>query len=420
METDLAERASLPPCTAACPLDQKVMDYVRLLSLGRVKEALLTVREDNPLPGLCAYVCHHPCESACLRGTWDEPVAVRELKRHAFLYEKDNREEILEVLKSRKRPLTGRKAVIVGAGPAGLACSYELAMGGMEVQVMDALDRPGGMLIHGIPSFRLPRWVIEHEVEMVRSLGVEFMTSFRLGKDVTFRELREEENGAIVVTTGAWKDLELGIEGEGDEGCIPCLEFLGKANRGELGSVSGRVLVIGGGNAAVDTARCASRLGAREVVILYRRGPEEMPALREEMKAALDEGVRIEYRVAPVRMIREGDRVTGVELVRTRPGSPDDSGRRSPVPLPGSAFKEPADLIVTAIGQRPDPSFLEGDSVSPEGRVRCSADGMVEGMEGVFAAGDAVTGPSTVVEAIASGKRVARRVLEYLGEAEAC
>ncbi len=409
---------TLPPCTGACPLGQQVQEYVQLLHEGRIREALLVIRQDNPLPGVCGYICHHPCEQACVLAGWDEPVAIRELKRYAIQYERDHREETLDLLLAKKAGSAGKKVVMVGAGPAGLACGFELVMAGYQVHVLDALPKPGGMLIGGIPAFRLPRWVVDHDVDMIRSLGVDFIPSFRLGKDATIQGLMRHEADAFVLATGAWKDLTLEIEGEGIQGSLSCLEFLERVHTGKETSISGRVLVVGGGNAAIDTARCALRLGAREVIILYRRSREEMPAIPEEVEAAIHEGIRIEYLVAPKRILSNRGKVTGLELMRTEIGSPDESGRRRPVPVEGSEYVEPADMVIAAIGQRPDLAYLEDGAVTPWGGISCDQKGMVSGVHGVFAAGDAVTGPSTVVEALASGKATAHSVMRYLKREE--
>ncbi len=420
-EAVLKNRTELPPCTDACPLGQRVRDYVLLLKQGRVKDALLTIREDNPLPGLCGYVCHHPCEKACLRGTWDDPVSIRELKRYAVQYEMEHRDEILEVLLGRKRAEQGKEIVVVGAGPAGLACSYELAMNGYSVKIMDALPEPGGMLVGGIPPFRLPRWVIEHDVGIIRSLGVVFDLPVRLGKDISIQEIRQNGADAVVLATGAWQDLDLGIPGEDAQGYMTCLDFLGKANAGEQAALKGKVLVIGGGNAAIDTARSALRLGADEVVIFYRRTREEMPAITDEVDEALREGVQIRYLVGPKQVVIRDGQVAGVEADRMELGDPDESGRRWPVPVEGGAFEEPAGTVITAIGQRPETSFLEGEGGLSRNVIACDTSGMVTGHEAVFAAGDALSGPSTVVEATASGKRAARRIMDYLeGGNRAC
>jgi NADPH-dependent glutamate synthase beta subunit-like oxidoreductase len=388
-----------------------VRDYVELLEAGEAKEALLVIRRDNPLPGVCGYVCHHPCEDACIRGSWDDAVAIRELKRYAVEHEREYQDEILEVLRKGKEPPCGKKVLIVGAGPAGLACAYELVMQGYEVTVMDALSEPGGMLVACIPPFRLPRHVIAHDVEIIRSLGVEFITSVRV-EDLN--EVLRKGADAVVLATGTWKDLAPGVPGEGSEGYLECLDFLGRVNRGERITLSGIVTVIGGGNAAIDTARSALRLGPDRVIVLYRRSVDEMPAAFEEREAAEREGVEIRYLVAPTRILSEDGRVNGIELVRMELGSPDETGRRRPIPVKGSEFAEKADVVIPAIGQRPRLGFLKAESVSKQGTVSCDTVGTVRGYENVFAAGDAVSGPSTVVEALASGKAVAHQVMDYI------
>ncbi len=412
--TDLMSQETLPPCRGACPLGQKVRDYVQLLESGNTREALLVIREDNPLPGICGYVCHHPCEQACVRGSWDEPVAIRELKRYAAHYELDHSGEIVEVLKGRKKPPKGKKVVIVGAGPAGLACAFELVMQGCEVTIMDALDRPGGMLVGGIPSFRLPRPIVEHDVQVIQSLGVAFVGSTKLGDDFSIEDLKKDDADGVVLATGAWKEIALGVAGEQTTGCFECLEFLGMVNAGRLRTLSGTVVVIGGGNAALDTARSALRLDPERIRIIYRRSRDQMPASPEEIDAAIREGVEIRYLEAPTRIITDSGRVSGIELMKMELGEIDETGRRRPVPREGSSVIERADTVISAIGQRPEVSFLEGTAITENGTAWCDENGMVQGYEGVFAAGDAVSGPSTVVEAIASGKAAAHRVMDYL------
>jgi formate dehydrogenase major subunit len=358
-------------------------------------------------------VCHHPCEQACVRGSWDEPVAIRELKRHAAHYEIGHLYEIVEALKGRKKPPKGKKVVIVGSGPAGLACAFELVMQGCEVTILDALDTPGGMLVGGIPSFRLPRSVVEHDAQVIRSLGAAFVGSVRLGDGLSIEDLQRDSDG-VVLATGAWKDLSLGVAGEQTAGCFQCLEFLGMVNTGRIRELAGTVVVIGGGNAALDTARSALRLGPEKVSIIYRRSREEMPGSPEEIDAAIREGVKMRYLEAPTRIIGERGQVSGIELMKMELGEIDETGRRRPVPIEGSTGIEGADVVISAIGQGPELSFLKSTAITENGTVWCNAAGMVRGYEGVFAAGDAVSGPSAVVEAIASGKAAARRVMSYL------
>jgi NADPH-dependent glutamate synthase beta subunit-like oxidoreductase len=412
--TDLGNKEGLPLCVDACPVSQQVREYVYLLEKRKVKEALFLIRRDNALPGVCGYVCHHPCEQACIRGSWDEPVAIRELKRYAVHYEMDHREEVLKSLGERKKRPQNKKVVIVGAGPAGLACAFELVMQGYAVRVMDALAEPGGMLVAGIPPFRLPRYVIDHDIGIIKSLGAEFISSVRIGQQVPVSELMSNGAHAVVLATGAWVDLTLDVPGEGGKGYFRCLDFLGRVNSGKLRKLAGTVVVVGGGNAAFDTARSALRLGADQVIIAYRRSRDEMPATSEEIDAAEREGVKIRYLVAPERMRVEHGKVTGVNLTRMKLGSPDESGRKRPVPIKGSEFMEKTDIVIPALGQRPDLSFLEVKDDVEGDTVFCDSSGIVSGYENLFAAGDAVTGPSTVVEAMGSGKAVARKVMDYL------
>jgi len=410
--TDVPIKEILPPCVGSCPLGQQVRDYVQLLVAGKVKEALLVIREDNPLPGVCGYVCHHPCEQACVRGSWDDPVSIRELKRYAIHYEIDHQKEIVAVLREYKKPARGKKVGIVGAGPAGLACAFELALEGYAITVMDAFDQPGGMLVGAIPPFRLPRYIINHDIDIIRSLGVKFIPSVRIGKD----DIRRKDFDAFVLATGTWQDKALDVSGEDTLGCMKCLDFLNTVNAGGIINLPGTVLVIGGGNAAIDTARTAVRMRPEQVIVLYRRSGQEMPASIEEVKAALNEGVQIQYLVAPKRIVSKDGKLKGVECIRMELGEPDETGRRMPIPIAGSEFFQAADFVIPAIGQRSDISFLRADSISERGTIYCNRDGQVKEYEGVFAAGDAVSGASTVVESMASGKVVARKVMNYLEE----
>jgi len=412
--TDLVATELLPPCVGSCPLGQQVRDYVQLLAAGKVKEALLVIRQDNPLPGVCGYVCHHPCEQACVRGSWDDPVSIRELKRYAAHYEIDHQQEIVKVLKERKKPAQGKKVGIVGAGPAGLACAFELAMQGYTITVMDALAQPGGMLVGAIPPFRLPRYVIDHDIGIIRSLGVKFIPSIRIGKELSLQEIRRDRFDAAVLAMGTWKDRALDVAGEDTPEILKCLDFLNTVNAGQNINLSGTVLVIGGGNAAIDTARTAIRMGSKQVIVLYRRSQQEMPASKEEVEAALHEGVKIQYLVAPKRVVSKEGKVKGVELMRMELGEPDETGRKMPIPMTGSECIQAGNFVIPAIGQRSDIPFLTPGSISERGTIHCGTDGQVKEYEGLFAAGDVVTGPSTVVEAIASGKATARNVMRYL------
>jgi NADPH-dependent glutamate synthase beta subunit-like oxidoreductase len=323
-----------------------------------------------------------------------------------------HRDEIVELLGARQGTRRRETVIIVGAGPAGLAGAWELAMQGCSVRVVDALDEPGGMLLGGIPPFRLPRAVVAHDVGMLEALGITITGSVRVGEDVTLEEVGRDAD-AIIVATGAWRDMTLGVPGEQGDGCLRCLDFLGRVNRGTGSRLAGRVVVIGGGNAAVDTARSALRLGPERVQVIYRRSRDEMPASADEVAAAVREGVEFRFLEAPTRIRRDRERITGVELVRMELGESDDSGRRRAVPVAGSEFVEPADIVIPAIGQMVDCAFLDGAVIEAD-TVPVDASQRVPGYGMVFAAGDAVSGPSTVVAAMASGKAAAQQVTASL------
>ncbi len=394
--TGLPRAQQLPPCTAACPLGQDVREYVGLVHEGRYLQALLVVFRDNPLPGVLGAVCHRPCERACLKGAWNRAVAIRELKRFLAQWAATRHEEVVEALSKRKSPPAGRRVGIVGAGPAGLGCAYELLMGGCEVVVHDRLEKPGGMLRVGIPGFRLPQELLEGDIRVLEGLGMEFRGGVSLGEELDLEHLREEFD-AVVLALGTWRDRRLGVEGEGARGCMGCLEFLKAVRGGQINQVDVPVAVVGGGNAAVDAARTALRLGAGEVAILYRRRREDMPADPEEVAQAEKEGVKILELVVPQGVVEERGGVEGIKLVRARAGAVDATGRPRPEPVAGSEFVHKAKMVVVAVGQEVEGPVPE----EPEG--------------GVFMAGDMVSGPSTVAQAVASGRAVAREVLEWLG-----
>ncbi len=394
-----------PRCQEACPIGQDVRGYMKLIAQGRFRKALEVIRETNPLPSVCGYVCHHPCEAACTRGRVDDPLSIRSLKR--FLAEYDRGKPKTPVAKR----LRNKKVVILGSGPAGLTAGYELATKGYRLELIESYAEPGGLLAWGIPEFRLPRDVLKRDIEYIQNLGVTFRTKTCFGKTLFWEDLRSGGADAVIIATGTQQGLKLRIKNEGAfVGYFDCLAFLRKYNQREEISLGPRVLVVGGGNAAVDSARSALRLGAREVTIIYRRGFEEMPADREEMEDALKEGVKIRYRTAPVKMVEENGRISGLECVRTELSEADGSGRRRPVPVEGSEFVLEGDSVIAAVGQKADLHVLGSRSISRESLTTSEKD--------VFVAGDFVNGPTTVVEAMASGKRAAQAVHGYLGDSD--
>jgi NADH-quinone oxidoreductase subunit F len=409
----VCKRLTPPPCQMACPIGQDVSTYVALIARGQYKEAFEIILKDNPFPGICGRVCNHGCEFECKRGELDRAIAIRSLKRFVA----DGQKKMLKKVKKVK-PTYEEKVAVIGAGPAGLSAARDLALLGYPVTVFEALPVAGGMMVTGIPEFRLPRDVMAAEIKAITRLGVTIQTGTVFGKDVTFESLRSEGYRAFFVAVGAHKGLKLGIAGEGEyEGVVDCVELLREANLGEKKSPGDRVAVIGGGNAAVDAARVSQRLGAKAVTILYRRSRKEMPAQEEEIEEAEEEGVKIHYLAQPIRIHGENGRVTGVECIRMKLGEPDTSGRRRPIPIEGSEFFVETDAVIPAISQEPDLSFLDGDhgfEITRWSTFMVDPTTLETTVPGVFAGGDAVTGPATVVEAIAAGQRAAVSIHNHL------
>ena len=406
---NLSKSFGPPRCQAACPIGQDVRGYMRLIFEGKYRQALELIRDANPLPSVCGYVCHHPCERACTRGEVDDPLSIRLLKR--FVADYDDGSLPLPERQAAKN----KKVAVIGSGPAGLAADYELAKKGCTVEITESYKEPGGMLAWAIPAFRLPRAVINRDIDYIRRMGVEIRTGISFGPDTTLENLRKKGFHAVILATGTQKSLKMNIQNEnGLPGTMDCLAFLRRCGEGEPPSLGNRVLVVGGGNAAVDAARTALRVGAGKVSLVYRRTLEEMPADREEVEDAVKEGIEIMVLTAPVKILVTGGRAGGLECVKTRLGEPDDSGRRRPIPVDGSQFEIPADTVISAVGQQQDYGAVSKGLSREEGSVAIDPVSMQTDVEGVFAAGDFVNGPTTVVEAMASGKKVARAVDEYL------
>ncbi|MBN1825341.1 MAG: FAD-dependent oxidoreductase [Candidatus Eisenbacteria bacterium] len=401
------------PCMEACPAGVNVKAYVSLIAEGRYEEAMHVVRMNCPLPGVCGRVCNHPCESVCNRNSTDAPVAIRALKR--FLADRD-----IKPSPSFRPPAPYRsqKIAVIGAGPAGLTCAYELARAGFPVTLLEAESEPGGMLRYGIPSYRLPRTVLDREIEQMLGPGIDLRTGVALGRDFGLDDLVGEGHKAIFLGVGASKNRRLGIPGESDfQGIEGVLRFLKRVNEGDRSPAGERVLVIGGGSSAIDAARTALRLGARSAEIVYRRSKEEMPAVEEEVRAAEAEGVRFRWLAAPQELKAKNWRVNGIECLEVRLGEPDASGRRRPIPVSGSGFVLPADAVISSIGQEAYLPFLghrHAHAVSDTGFLVADPETGLTRISGVFAGGDVVTGPATVIEAIAAGRRAARSIALYV------
>jgi len=401
----------LPPCSAVCPASVNVQGYIALLQQGKFKEAVELIRKSMPFPAICGRVCFSPCQDACSRKNIDQPVGIRYLKRLAADIEREQGR-----IKPDPVPKThSEKVAIVGAGPAGLSAAYELAKLGYPVTVFERMHEPGGMMRYGIPEYRLQKYVVANEIAYIQDLGVEIKTGVEFGKDLQIDTLRNEGYKAIFIANGAQLSRKLRIPGEDLEGVFPAVEFLRHVSLGKTIDVGEKVAVIGGGNSAVDAARTSLRLGAEEVTILYRRSRKEMPALPHEIETAEKEGIRLYFLVAPTQIIGEGDRVKVIECLRMKLGEPDESGRRRPVPIQGTEHTYEVDTVIPAIGQRAETSCLP--SILLDERARAiSVDSLTleTSIPGVFAGGDIVTGPASIIEAIGAGKRAAVSIDRYL------
>ncbi len=387
----------------ACPAGVDVPRYIRFIVAGQYAEALAVVRESIPFPAVCGYVCPAPCEIKCqLAQIADAPEAIRTLKRfvadHAFRTWQQNHEI----------PPTGKSVAIVGSGPAGLTAAYYLAKQGHRLTVFEALPQLGGMMRVGIPSYRLPRNILDAEIEDIEKAGIEVKTSTRIE---SLDSLLAQGYDAAFIAIGAHQGVRMGIDGEDSPGVIDALSFLRQVNLGKCPTVGKIVAVVGGGNSAVDASRTALRLGAKEVTIVYRRTRVEMRAYPEEVNQAIQEGVNIIFLATPSRIIAEGGRLK-MECLRTSPGSKAIDG--PPQPVIGSEFTVDAELLITAVGQEPE--IPQGFSLLLKGKtIQISPDSMETARTGVFAGADCVTGSSSVIEAIAAGKRAAIAIDRYLG-----
>lgn len=417
------------PCQHTCPVGTEANVYISLIAQRRFEEAWDIIRKDNPLPSLCARVCNHPCEFKCQAGKWAEPIAIRALKRFVTDYaleagiyntaEKPGKSRLTMLFQRGESPrMRGQeKVAIIGSGPAGLAAGYYLAGKGHDVTIFEALDVPGGALAVYIPEYRLPKDILNLDIENIKNAGVKIRTNTKIGEDIPFSELLSEYR-AVFIATGAHRSRKLGVPNEDADGVIHALEFLKDVNLGKKVNIGKRVGVIGGGNAAVDAARVAKRIkGCEEVLVIYRRTRAEMPAFKEEVDAAIEEGVKVQFLATPSKVITRNGKVTGVECIKMELGEVDESGRRRPVPIEGSEFTIDLGTLIVAVGEEPDPGFLgmeHGMEISRGGTIAVDPETFATNVEGVFAGGDAVTGPNTVIEAISSGKIAAEMIDKYI------
>ena len=403
------------PCQYICPIGQEASTYIALVAQKRFEEAYRIIRKDNPLPSVCGRVCSRACETVCRAGEIGEPISIRALKRFVIDWAK------AKGLDSPVRfPVTkADKVAIVGAGPAGLTAGYYLAKKGYLVRVFEALPVPGGMLAVTIPEHRLPKDILSEDIDYLIRSGVSIKTHMALGKDFTLDDLHSQGYKAVFIATGAHKPIEIGVPGEEAEGVLQALEYLKDVHLKRPVELGARVVVIGGGNSAVDAARVALRnKNVKKITILYRRTRKEMPAYREEVEAALEEGVKIEFLVAPTWVRTKDGRVTGIQCRRMKLGEKDESGRPKPMPIEGSEFLVDVDTLILALSERAYTPYLkdsDGLSLSPKwGTIIVDPATMATTRPGVFAGGDVVTGPSSVVDAIAAGKAAAEAIDNYL------
>ncbi|MBM4331596.1 MAG: FAD-binding protein [Deltaproteobacteria bacterium] len=392
------------PCFKACPIGQDIPFYLTSLSDGNLNEAWQKILEANPFPSVCGRVCHHPCEKECNRREYDEALAINSLER--FLGDWGMKKGKIE----RTGEKRNEKIAVVGSGPAGLSCAYFLARKGCRVKVFEGMNEPGGMLRYGIPEYRLPRKILNKEIERIESFGVEIETGKKFGNDLGLEDLKPY--AAVFLATGAHAEQKPKISGIDLKGVWPGLHFLSEVHSKKRPSLGKKIIVIGGGNTAIDSARAALRLGSK-VTVIYRRAKEDMPAIAAEVEEAVKEGIEFLFKAAPVSILGKNGKVHAVEGIRTKPGKVDESGRKTPVAIKGSNFSLRADGVILAVGERADLSFLPAELKTKNGLISIDPWGRTN-LAGIFAGGDAATGQGYVSQAIASGKKAAMAIDRYL------
>jgi len=420
------------PCQYTCPLNTDVCVYVALIAKGKYKEALEIIKKDNPLPSVLARVCHHPCELKCKAGEYGEPIAIKNLKR--FVTDNALQNNLVAKVKAVKKK-NDSKVAIIGSGPAGLTCGFYLGQKGYEVTIFEKQDVIGGMMMLGIPEYRLPKKIVQADITYIKSAGIEIKTNSALGKDFNLSDLFKKGYKAVFIATGANVSLKLDIAGEDIKGVIPGMEALINLNLNKNIEIGKRVGIIGGGNSAVDAARSALRAETSEsittvdmarsalrttkpesVTIFYRRSLSEIPAYKEEVEGAMEEGIEFEFLTAPVRIISEMGKLKACEFVRMELGEVDASGRRVPIPVKGSEFIVELDTLIVSISEKPDVTFLqkEGLEITKWSTLSINSETLETNIKGVFAGGDIVTGPNSVVTAVSAGKIAAVSIDQYV------
>lgn len=413
--TSGAEKQGTSPCKAECPAHIDVQGYVSLAAKGKFQEALELIKEASPFPSICGRVCPHPCESACNRGGIDDPVANHSIERYVADLDLKAARRYMPKIKDKR----AEKIAIIGSGPAGLSCAYYLAQEGYQVTIFEKDTEPGGMLTAGIPSYRLPREVINAEIQLIRDMDVTIKTGMEIGKDTTIAQLREKGFKAFFIAIGTQACLELGIDGENLEGVYGGLDYLRQINRGESVKLGKDVAIVGGGNTAMDSARSARRSGAENAFILYRRGVEEMPANAEEIKECQEEGISIKTLTQPLRFTGENGRVKAIECTKMKLTEPDESGRPKPEPIPGSEFTIEVDAVINALGQEADWACLTPEcscTLNDWGTMKVDPLTLQSDDPDIFAGGDAARGSRSVIEAIADGRQAAVSIDRFIME----
>ncbi len=401
------------PCVQTCPAGINIQGFVALIKVGKPAEALKLIMEKMPLPGSLGRICPAPCETQCRRKEVDAPLAICQLKRFAA----DSVDWASLALPTIEVKPESEKVAIIGAGPAGLSAAYFLALKGYHPTIFEKAPAAGGMLRYGIPDYRLPPAILDQEINYIKRLGVDIQLGADIGKDRPVGSLLSEGFKAVYLATGAWKSRKMNIPGEDADGVMHGIDYLGLLNLKKPVKTGKKVVVVGGGDVAIDAAREAVRQGASEVMMVYRRSRDEMPAVKHEIQAAEDEGIKIELLVNPITVLSEGGKLTGLRCIRMALGEPDESGRRRPVPVEGSEFDIPCDMMIPAIGQQVNPAFLEGTAgveMTRWGTVAANAITFQTSIPAIFAGGDMFTGPSIAVEAVAAGQEAATSIEKFL------
>ncbi len=414
LEAERCLQCKKPGCMKGCPLHNDIPSFIRLLRQGQIEDAYWTIRKTSSLPAVCSRVCpqEFQCEGSCIRGKKGEPVAIGLLERYVVDWMVGHGKNLMEPCALP----TGHKVAIVGSGPAGMTVAYNLAHQGIKCTIYDNLPVLGGMLSVGIPPFRLPRDIVKAEFDALKACGVEIIDEITIGKDKSLEEIKSEGFGAVFLGVGAHESRKLGIPGEELEGVLHGVDYLRDVFLGKDVDLGSRVVVVGGGNVAIDVARVALRLGSKDVFILYRRTRKEMPASEAEIHHMEEEGVNVEFLAAPVAIHGEDGRLKKIECIRMELGEPDESGRRRPVPIDGSNFFIEADAVVAAISQRVDPTVVSGIDIkrTPWGTFEVNPDTLQTSVPWIFAGGDDVLGPQTVAKAAYQGRVAARSIELFL------